>query len=365
MILIYSDLGAQHLLNCAAANNIRIMKKAITLISFVFAATALSGCEQTSSNEVNLYSARKEALMAPLLDAFTAETGISVNIISGKADALLTRIESEGINSPADVLLTTDAGRLHRAKSAGIFSALNSPLLNSSIPAQYRDSDNQWVGLSLRARPIMVTAAATQMEVTRYQDLVNPLLKRQICVRSSGNIYNQSLVAASIDALGEAETEKWAKGIVANFARKPQGGDRDQIRAAAAGQCSIVIANTYYLANMLANEDNVDDFKAASQMTVIWPNQEGRGTHVNVSGAGVLKTAKNGANAVKLIEFLASDMAQKMYADLNYEFPVKAGIELNPILQSWGEFKADTIELSKLGKNNADAVQLMDRAGWK
>jgi len=341
------------------------MKKTTTLVLLIAASLLLNACEQKSAEEVNLYSARKEALMAPLLKAFTDETGITVNIISGKADALLTRIESEGINSPADVLLTTDAGRLHRAKSAGIFSALNSSLLSSTIPAQYRDSDDQWVGLSLRARPIMLTSASTQMKITRYQDLVDPLLEGQICVRSSGNIYNQSLVAASIEALGETETENWAKGLVANFARNPQGGDRDQIRAAAAGQCSIVIANTYYLANMLANKEKTDDFQAASKMTVIWPNQEDRGTHVNVSGAGILKTAKNSANALKLVEFLASDTAQKMYADLNYEFPVKEGIELHPILESWGEFKADTVELSKLGENNAAAVQLMDRAGWK
>lgn len=341
------------------------MKKTTALVLLIATSLLLSACEQKSAEEVNLYSARKEALMAPLLEAFTTETGITVNIISGKADALLTRIESEGVNSPADVLLTTDAGRLHRAKSAGIFRTLNSALLNSTIPAQYRDTDDQWVGLSLRARPIMLTPASTQMEITRYQDLVDPSLEGQICVRSSGNIYNQSLVAASIEALGETETENWAKGLVANFARKPQGGDRDQIRAAAAGQCSIVIANTYYLANMLANKDKADDFEAASQMTVIWPNQEDRGTHVNVSGAGVLNTAKNSANALKLVEFLASDTAQKMYADLNYEFPVKAGIELHPILKSWGEFKADTVELSKLGENNAAAVQLMDRAGWK
>ncbi len=341
------------------------MKKTTTLVLLIATSLLLSACEKKSAEEVNLYSARKEALMAPLLEAFTAETGITVNIISGKADALLTRVESEGINSPADVLLTTDAGRLHRAKSAGIFSVLNSPLLSSTIPAQYRDSDDQWVGLSLRARPIMLTPEATQMEITRYQDLIDPSLEGQICVRSSGNIYNQSLIAASIEAIGEAETENWARGLVANFARKPQGGDRDQIRAAAAGQCSIVIANTYYLANMLADTDKTDDFKAASQMTVVWPNQEGRGTHVNVSGAGILKTAKNSANALKLVEFLASDTAQKMYADLNYEFPVKAGIELHPILKSWGEFKADPVELSKLGENNAAAVQLMDRAGWK
>jgi len=337
------------------------MKNTLILISVII----LSACQQQASEEVNLYSARKEALMKPLLDAFTKETGVKVNLISSKADALLTRVESEGANSPADVLLTTDAGRLHRAKSAGIFSAVSSETLTAAIPSQYRDQENQWFGLSVRARPIMLTEAATQIEVTRYEDLANPQLAKQICIRSSGNIYNQSLVAASIEANGEADTEAWVNGLVANFARSPQGGDRDQIRGAAAGQCSIVVANTYYLANMLSNTGNADDYQAASKISVIWPNQEDRGTHVNVSGAGVLKTAPNKENAVKLIEFLASNTAQKLYAEVNFEYPVKPGIGLHPILKSWGAFKADSLPLNKLGENNARAVKLMDRAGWK
>jgi iron(III) transport system substrate-binding protein len=337
------------------------MKKTLTLIIVVL----LGACQQQTDQEVNLYSARQEALMKPLLDAFTQESGIKVNLISSKADALLTRIQSEGNNSPADILLTTDAGRLHRAKSADIFAEVSSEILDSAIPSQYRDPQNQWFGLSVRARPIMLTDAATQMPIGRYEDLANPLLAKQICVRSSANIYNQSLVAATIEADGEASTEIWAKALVANFARSPQGGDRDQIRAAAAGQCSVIVANTYYLANMLSDKDKTDDYNAASEITVVWPNQQGRGTHVNVSGAGVLKTAPNRDNAVKLIEFLVSDTAQKLYAEVNFEYPVKASIELHPILKSWGQFKADPLPLSKLGENNADAVKLMDRAGWK
>ncbi|MGK0375832.1 MAG: iron(III) transport system substrate-binding protein [Arenicella sp.] len=337
------------------------MKKALILITLIF----LGACQQQANQEVNLYSARQEALMKPLLDAFTNETGIKVNLISSNADALLSRIQSEGKNSPADVLLTSDAGRLHRAKSAGIFAEVKSDILDSAIPSQYRDPQNQWFGLSVRARPIMLTDAATQMQITRYEDLADPLLAKQICIRSSGNIYNQSLVAATIEANGDVSTETWAKGLVANFARSPQGGDRDQIRAAAAGQCSVVVANTYYLANMLSDKDNPDDVKAASKITVIWPNQEGRGTHVNVSGAGVLKTAPNQDNGIKLIEFLVSDTAQKLYAEVNFEYPVKTSIELHPILKSWGQFKADSLPLSKLGENNSDAVKLMDRAGWK
>lgn len=334
------------------------------VITVVIVALLFTAC-QPPSNEVNLYSARKEALIKPLLDAFTADTGIKVNIISSKADALLERIESEGINSPADVLLTTDAGRLYRAKSAGIFQAISSSDLLNTIPQHYRDTDNTWFGLSLRVRAIMVTDQAPSDSLQNYEDLSTPTAKGQICIRSSSNIYNQSLVASLISAKGEAAVESWANGLVNNMARSPQGGDRDQIRAAAAGQCSIVVANTYYLANMLGNEDNAEDYAAARKLRVIWPNQSDRGAHVNVSGAGVVNNAPNKDNAVKLIEFLVSDAAQKIYADVNFEYPVISGIDVNPILSEWGTFKADTLALTSLGENNAAALKLMDRAGWK
>ncbi len=335
-------------------------------LPFLGAMTAilLSGC-QAPSNEVNLYSARKEALIKPLLDQFTSESGIQVNVISSKADALLKRIENEGQNSPADVLLTTDAGRLHRAKSAGIFTSINSELINRNIPSQYRDAEGEWVGLSVRVRPIMVTEEGKEFGISRYEDLAKPQLNGQICVRSSSNIYNQSLVAAML-AVSEADSlERWATGVVTNMARTPQGGDRDQIRAAATGQCNVVVANTYYLANMLSNEENTDDFAAANSLSVIWPNQDDRGAHINVSGAGVLKTAPNKDNALKLIEFLASDKAQEMYANVNFEYPAKEDVALHPILLKWGHFKADTVSLGILGENNANAVKLLDRAGWK
>lgn len=318
-----------------------------------------------ATEEVNLYSARKEALIKPLLDAFTADTGIKVNIISSKADALLKRIQSEDINSPADVLLTTDAGRLHRAKQAGVFAVVDSQILVESIPAQYRDSDQQWFGLSVRVRPILIVSDSDNDTAIRYEDLADDKFKGAICIRSSENIYNQSLVASMIDAIGEAKTEAWARSLVGNMARKPQGGDRDQIRAAAAGQCSIAIANNYYLAQMLANPDKQTDYQAAKKMNLMWPNQNDRGAHVNISGAGVLKHAPHPANALKLIEYLVSDTAQQIYADVNLEFPVKEDIAVNPILANWGSFKADSIALNKLGEKNAAAVRLMDRAGWK
>lgn len=335
--------------------------KIIAMTSFLL---ILSAC-QAPSNEVNLYSARKEVLIRPLLDQFTLETGIKVNIISSKADALLKRIENEGINSPADVLLTTDAGRLYRAKQAGIFSKLESSIITTNVPPQYRDTDSMWTGLSVRVRPIMVTEAGKDLNIKRYEDLAQPNIGKSICIRSSGNIYNQSLLAGMLANTEEQVVEAWANGVVANMARPPQGGDRDQIRAAAAGQCSVVVANTYYLAKMLNTPDNENDYKAANAMTVIWPNQNDSGAHVNVSGAGILNSAPNKDNALKLIEFLASDTAQKIYANVNFEYPVKEGIALHPILKNWGSFKADTLNLSLLGENNADAVKLMDRAKWK
>jgi len=318
-----------------------------------------------TKKEVNLYSARKEALIKPLLDQFTADTGIKVNVISSKADALLKRIESEGANSPADVLLTTDAGRLHRAKSAGILTAIDSAIVTKNIPSQYLDTDSMWAGLSIRVRPIMVTEKGESLGISSYEDLAKPELGKTICIRSSGNIYNQSLVAGMLASVNEAEVESWAKGVVANMARSPQGGDRDQVRAAAAGQCSVVVANTYYLANMLADKSNETDYQAASKLKVIWPNQADRGAHVNISGAGILKTAPNKENGLKFIEFLSSEKAQKLYANVNFEYPVMDKIELNPILSAWGDFKADETNLSVLGKNNARAVMVMDRAGWK
>ena len=368
--------------NSGSNLKMKILKSALLLVMLSTLAACSQESNQTSqlpevqnevsatptpveqSSVVNLYSARKEALIKPLLDQFTADTGISVNVISSKADALLKRIENEGINSPADVLLTTDAGRLHRAKQAEIFSTLVSEKFND-IPAQYKDPDMNWVGLSVRVRPIMVTQAGKDFQLSRYEDLAKEDLKGKICVRSSSNIYNQSLVAGMLAHGESTDVEAWAKGVVNNMARDPQGGDRDQVRAAAAGQCSVIVANTYYLANMISDPDNQADFSAGSALSVIWPNQDDRGAHVNVSGAGVLKTAPNNDNAIALVEYLASDAAQEIYANVNFEYPVKPGIEIHPILKAWGEFKADDLELAKLGINNADAVKLFDRAGWK
>ncbi|MFQ5937336.1 MAG: Fe(3+) ABC transporter substrate-binding protein, partial [Acidiferrobacterales bacterium] len=311
------------------------------------------------------YSARKEELIKPLLDRFSKQTGITVNLVTGKADALLKRLEAEGANSPADVFITTDAGRLHRAKAAGVLQPIQSTKLAAGVPAPYRDPQGYWYGLSLRARPIMYAKGRVDpTELSTYEDLASPKWKGRICIRSSNNVYNQSLVASIIAADGRAKARAWLRGLVANFARPPAGGDRDQIRAAAAGQCDIAIANTYYLGGMI-NSKNSSQRQAADKMAVFWPNQNDRGAHVNVSGAGVTKSAKHTAEAAKLLEFLASDVAQKWYAEVNYEYPVKRGVAKSPTIMTWGQFKADPVNLDILGQLNADAVKLMDEAGWR
>jgi iron(III) transport system substrate-binding protein len=335
------------------------------LFAAALAALLIMPGPPAASEELNLYSARKEDLIKPLLDRFTSETGIVVNLVTGKADALLKRLESEGINSPADMLLTTDAGRLHRAKKAGVTQPMVSSALQNAIPASYRDPDGHWFGLSLRARPILYVRAKVDPDaLSTYEALGDPKWEGRICIRSSDNIYNQSLVASLIAADGLEATEAWAQRLVENLARPPRGGDRDQIKAAAAGQCDIAIANTYYLAGMLTSSDQAQR-AAAREMGVFWPNQDGRGTHVNVSGAAVTKSAKNKDAALRLLEYLASDSAQQWYAETNGEYPVRPGIPVSATLAAWGEFKADTLTLDKLGELNAEAVRLMDRAGWK
>ena len=318
-----------------------------------------------ADGEVNVYSARKEQLIKPLFDKFTEQSGIKVNLVTGKDDALLERLKLEGDNTPADLLMTADAGRLYRAVDMQLTQAVSSDTLTQSIPATMRDPGNQWFGLTSRARPIFyVKGKVKPEELSTYEALTDPKWKGRICVRSSDNIYNQSMLGSMIAVNGVEKTQAWADGLVKNFARPPEGGDRDQIKAAAAGQCDIALANTYYYGQMLAGED-AKDIAAAEKVAIFWPNQQDRGTHVNISGAAVTKTAKNKGNAVKLLEFLVSDASQQWYADANQEYPVKAGVAASELLKGWGDFKADSVNLAELGKHNAEAVKIMDKAGWK
>ena len=327
----------------------------------------LLGLQQNlaQADEVNVYSARQEALILPLLQKFEAETGIGYNLITAKADELLKRLESEGRSTPADVFITTDAGRLQRAKEAGVLRAVDNALLDERIPQNLRDRENYWVGLSQRARVIFYAKDRVNPdELSTYEALADPKWKQRICIRSSSNIYNQSLVASMIEAYGIEQTEAWVRGLVANFARKPAGGDTDQLRAASAGQCDIAIANTYYYGRLAASDKEADR-EVAESLGLFWPNQDDRGAHINVSGAAVTAYAKHPEAAERLLEFLANSESQTWYAEVNIEYPVVADAEPSALLKSFGEFKGDSLNLSRLGENNRAAVQLMDRAGWR
>ncbi|WP_223788002.1 Fe(3+) ABC transporter substrate-binding protein [Marinicella meishanensis] len=333
------------------------------LLPFI-ALLILSACAEQANPELNIYSSRKEALIKPVLDQFTAATGIEVNLVTGKDDALIERLRAEGAASPADVLITVDAGRLYRAKAQGLTQAINSTVVTQAIPATYRDPDNHWFGLSLRARPIMYAKDRVDPStLTDYASITAQQWQGKVCIRSSSNIYNQSLVASMIASEGVEAVETWAAGVVNNFARQPVGGDRDQIKAVAAGQCDLAVANTYYLFGMLQSDDAAE-VAAAEQVAVFWPNQADRGTHVNVSGIAVTKAAKNRDHAQQLLEFLVQAEAQSWYANANGEYPVTADIEAHPLLAAWGDFKKDALNLSRLGELNPEAVKIMDRAGW-
>ena len=317
------------------------------------------------AEEVNVYSGRKESLIKPLFDEFTKDTGIRVNLVTGKADALIKRLELEGEKSPADMLLTVDAGRLHRAKEQGLLQPISSTQLNEVVPESYRDPQGYWFGLSIRARVIVYSRAKIQpAQLSTYEALADPVWHNQLCVRSSANIYNQSLVASMLAHHGGEKTEEWIRELVANFARDPKGGDRDQIKAVAAGQCKLALVNTYYLAGMLSSDID-SEVDAANRVALFWPNQEDRGAHVNVSGAGVTRSARNRTAAIRLLEYLVSIPAQEWYGKTNHEFPVRDGLAGANILQSWGAFKADSLNLAVLGEQNQAAVRAMDRAGWK
>ncbi|PWQ98995.1 Fe(3+) ABC transporter substrate-binding protein [Leucothrix arctica] len=337
----------------------------LTAIAGLLLASAVS--VSADEKEVNLYSARKENLIKPLLEKFTTETGVKVNLVTGGADTLLKRLKSEGVNSPADLLITTDAGRLYRAKEAGVIRAVESDVLDKIVPTNLRDPESYWFGLSMRARPIFyVKGKVDPSELSTYEALNDDKWEGRVCIRSSSNIYNQSLVASMIASDGLEKTQEWANGFVKTFAQPPKGGDRDQIKAAAAGICDVAIANTYYYGGML-NSNDEEQIEAANKLAIFWPNQgeNDRGVHVNVSGIAMTKAAKNVDNAKLLMEFLVGVEAQAFYAQVNNEYPVREGAESTETLKSWGEFKADELNLSVLGENNSDAVKLMDRAGWK
>lgn len=319
------------------------------------------------NGEVNLYSSRHYDTDERLYSDFEKETGIKVNRIEDKADVLIERMTAEGANSPADVLITVDAGRLYRADAAGLLEPVDSAVLKERIPAKLVGPDGKWHGFSQRARVIYYDKDKVSEPPQSYQDLADPKYKGQVCARSSSNIYMISLLAAIIEHHGEEAAEAWAKGLKDNFARDPEGGDTDQIRAVVSGECDIVIGNTYYFARALGGD--VKGLTGSTDMVgVVFPNQDSTGTHVNISGAGLAKHAPNRENAVKFLEYLASDSAQKYFADGNNEYPVVEGIAIADALMKMTPddgFKADDLNLSALGKNQALAVEIYDRIGYE
>lgn len=327
--------------------------------SFLALATALPA----TAGELNLFSARHYDTDLMLYDAFTEATGIRINLIEGSSDELMARILAEGINSRADVLLTVDAGRLYRAEAAGLFQPVESEILTSRILPELRSPDNLWFGVSARVRVLFYNVEAGPPEgLTRMEDLADPRFAGEICMRSSSNIYSVSMLAELIEVLGAAAAEDWARAIGRNLARAPQGGDTDQIRAVAAGECAIDISNTYYWGNLMVSSDPANNAVAAAT-AFIFPNQQDRGAHKNISGAGVLANAPNPDNAVAFLEFLVSDDAQRILADGNSEFPVVPGVQITGPMAAFTDFVATDVNAVVFGRNAAQAVAIWDRAG--
>jgi iron(III) transport system substrate-binding protein len=316
-----------------------------------------------AQGEVNIYSYRQPQLIDPLLKAFTDKTGIKANVVYAAA-GLNERLAAEGRNSPADLLFTVDAGRLSEAKDAGLTQPVDSAALASAIPAQFRDPGRHWFGLTMRGRVVFASKERVKQNDITYEDLADPRWKGRICIRSGQHVYNTSLIATIIAHKGEAFAEQWLKGVKSNLAHKPAGGDREQARDIASGKCDLALGNTYYMALMTTNEKNPEQKKWAAAIKLLFPNAKDRGTHVNISGMALAKHAPNKANAIKLMEFLASDEAQKLYATLNNEYPVSPKVQPSAIVQSWGPIKADPLPLENIGKYRKRASELVDKVGF-
>ncbi|MGL4437639.1 MAG: Fe(3+) ABC transporter substrate-binding protein [Bosea sp. (in: a-proteobacteria)] len=318
-----------------------------------------------TDRHVNLYTARHYGTDDAFYTAFKAATGITVNRVEAGADALIQRITAEGANSPVDVFITVDAGNLERARAANLFQPVNSEAIRARVPAHLRDPDGNWFGFTTRARVIVYHKDRVRPEqLSTYEDLADPKWKGKLLIRSSTNIYNQSLTGSVLAARGEAATLAWARGIAANLARPPRGGDTDQIKAAFAGEGDLAVSNTYYLGNML-RENKADDQPLLQKMAVHFPNQGDRGTHMNLSGAGMARHARNKEAAIAFLEYLASDAAQRHFAETNSEYPVVDTVPAPQRIAAWGNFKQDPLNAAIFARNNAAALQLMDRSGWK
>lgn len=344
----------------------RAFARAFSLTITVSAAAAVV-CAATlvvpaaaDGGEVNIYSYREPKLIQPMLDAFTAKTGIRANVVFAK-EGLIERMATEGRNSPSDVLLTNESGWLTKAKDAGVLSSLDDAALKTAVPEKLRDPDNQWFGLTQRARVVYASKDRVKLDAITYEDLADPKWRGKICTRSGQHTYNVALVASMIANDGVEKAETWLKGVRDNLARKPAGGDREQVRDVQAGLCDLAIGNTYYMAAMLKNPEQ----KAwADAVYILFPNAKDRGTHVNITGMGLAAHAPNKDNAVKLMHFLVSEDAQKLYAEANGEYPVVKGVAISDLVKSWGDLHADPLPLAKIGALRKEASELIDRVGF-
>jgi len=337
------------------------MKTKTSLLALLTTTLATSAFAE---GELNLYSSRHYDTDERLYSDFTDATGIKINRIEGKADELITRMEAEGDNSPVDVFLTVDTVRITRAKELGLLQSIESPVLEAAVPAYLQDDDNQWFAFSQRARILFYDKADVENPPQTYQDLANPEYAGMVCIRSSSNVYTQNIMAALTAHLGEDEASDWAKAVVANFARAPQGGDTDQLRGIVSGECDIAMSNTYYFARAIRTDvsglsDSID------QIGWVFPNQDDFGAHMNISGAGVAAHAPNKENAVKFLEYLASDQAQKYFSEGNDEYPAVPGVGLAPSVAELGIFRPDAIPLSDIADNIGAAQRILAQVGWK
>ncbi|MHA7774370.1 Fe(3+) ABC transporter substrate-binding protein [Roseibium sp. M-1] len=324
---------------------------------------ALTAAPALADGEVNIYSYRQPELIQPLLDAFTAETGVKTNVVFA-SEGLGERIAAEGANSPADVLLTVDIGRLDGAKQLGISQPVVSDVVNGNVPAEFRDPEGHWTGLTNRARIIYASKDRVEQDSITYEELADPKWKGRICTRSGQHVYTVGLVASMVAHHGAEQTEEWLAGVRDNLARKPAGNDRAQVQAIFAGECDIALGNTYYMGLMETNDKEPEQKEWASSVRILFPNMDDRGSHVNIAGVVLTKNAPNKDNAVKLIEFLSSDNAQKIYAETNHEYPVKPGVDVSERVQSWGEIKKDSLPLSDIAENRKTASELVDKVGF-
>ena len=338
------------------------MRKAI--IPLIAVAMSLAVATSHADGEVNLYSYRQPFLIEPMLEEFTSETGIQVNVVFAKK-GMVEKIKAAGDNNPADAVLTVDIGRLDALHKAGLLESVDSVVLNEAIPANLRHPDGLWFGLTTRARLALTSKDRVKPgELSTLADLADPKFRGRICSRSGKNGYNVALIASVIAHEGEEAAEQWLAGVRDNLARKPQGNDRAQAKGIYEGVCDIAISNHYYMGKMATNEKKPEQKEWAKAVNVQFLDQNGRGNHVNISGAAVIKGAKNRDNAVALLEFLAGDKAQNMYATVNFEFPVKDGIKTHELVESWGSFKADTLSLEEIASHRTTATKLVDKVGF-